>query len=366
MCESYVQAYSNPCCSASLISSIIRWYGGSGSTVTPKLSIDPPRSLAGERAYRRENGSPSDVALPLRVRRRGRAASPVRRHWFRSLPRSSDARGSTSTDPIGIRCVRHRHLYEHSRRRSRITRAADGRRDRLDADPAPCASPWPVVRGFLVLHRFARLGAQRPCRGRRTRLLELLAKRSLFRRARATRRLSLFAGLRPGALAFDTPALAGLLRALDGNGHCGFRLAAGTARAEVGDPADPDLHARDRSRERMAFLRPRSRPGLSFSGGLVFSGAAEGDTGRRGALVCGAAGVATGDGRDRRGPRNRRRLLRFRPGPLDRMGPTASPPFGVHQPGSRNFDPAAAFSRRRPARRGTSLERGPDDLRGQN
>src|SRR6266566_4672139 len=57
MCESYVQAYSNPCCSASFISSIIRWYGGSGRTVTPKLSIDPPRSLAGERAYRRENGS---------------------------------------------------------------------------------------------------------------------------------------------------------------------------------------------------------------------------------------------------------------------------------------------------------------------
>ena len=48
MCESYVQAYSNPCCSASFISSIIRWYGGSGRTVTPKLSIDPPRSLAGD------------------------------------------------------------------------------------------------------------------------------------------------------------------------------------------------------------------------------------------------------------------------------------------------------------------------------
>src|SRR6266571_4314431 len=43
MCESYVHAYSNPCCSASFISSIIRWYGGSGRTVTPKLSIDPPQ-----------------------------------------------------------------------------------------------------------------------------------------------------------------------------------------------------------------------------------------------------------------------------------------------------------------------------------
>src|SRR5439155_16603857 len=48
MCESYVHAYSNPCCSARCISSIIRWYGGSGRTVTPKLSIEPPRSLAGE------------------------------------------------------------------------------------------------------------------------------------------------------------------------------------------------------------------------------------------------------------------------------------------------------------------------------
>src|SRR3954468_2230219 len=48
MWESYVQAYSNPCCSASCISSIIRWYGGSGRTVTPKLSIEPPRSLGRE------------------------------------------------------------------------------------------------------------------------------------------------------------------------------------------------------------------------------------------------------------------------------------------------------------------------------
>src|SRR5437763_9566656 len=80
MWESYVQAYSNPCRSASFISSIIRWYGGSGRTVTPKLSIDPPRSLAGERAYRRENGSHSGVAVPsLRVRRRGRVADAIRR-----------------------------------------------------------------------------------------------------------------------------------------------------------------------------------------------------------------------------------------------------------------------------------------------
>ena len=35
------------------------------------------------------------------------------------------------------------------------------------------------------------------------------------------------------------------------------------------------------------------------------------------------------------------------------------------RPGSRNVDPAAAFSGRRPARRGTSLERSLDDLRGQ-
>ncbi len=39
MCESYVHAYSNPCCSANRIRSIIRETGGSGSTVTPKVSI---------------------------------------------------------------------------------------------------------------------------------------------------------------------------------------------------------------------------------------------------------------------------------------------------------------------------------------
>src|SRR5258707_15774695 len=41
-CESYVHAYSKPWRSASWISSSQRWYGGSGRTVTPKLSIDPP------------------------------------------------------------------------------------------------------------------------------------------------------------------------------------------------------------------------------------------------------------------------------------------------------------------------------------
>src|SRR2546430_12433968 len=43
MCESYVQAYSKPWPSAICMSSIIRWYGGSGRTVTPKLSMVPPR-----------------------------------------------------------------------------------------------------------------------------------------------------------------------------------------------------------------------------------------------------------------------------------------------------------------------------------
>ena len=37
MCESYVHAYSKPCRSANCISSIIRAYGGSGRTVTPKV-----------------------------------------------------------------------------------------------------------------------------------------------------------------------------------------------------------------------------------------------------------------------------------------------------------------------------------------
>src|SRR5919197_4768321 len=38
-CESYVQPYPNPCCSASCINSTRRVYGGSGRTVTPKLNI---------------------------------------------------------------------------------------------------------------------------------------------------------------------------------------------------------------------------------------------------------------------------------------------------------------------------------------
>src|SRR5262249_55967024 len=37
MCESYVQPYSKPCCSARLSSSSMRWYGGSGKTVTPNV-----------------------------------------------------------------------------------------------------------------------------------------------------------------------------------------------------------------------------------------------------------------------------------------------------------------------------------------
>src|ERR1700741_647798 len=41
-CESYVHAYSKPWLSASCISSIIRWYGGSGRTVTPKLKGTGP------------------------------------------------------------------------------------------------------------------------------------------------------------------------------------------------------------------------------------------------------------------------------------------------------------------------------------
>ena len=43
-CESYVQAYSKPCRSASWMSSIILLKGGSGRTVTPKLRLmGPPR-----------------------------------------------------------------------------------------------------------------------------------------------------------------------------------------------------------------------------------------------------------------------------------------------------------------------------------
>src|SRR6266511_5921154 len=76
MCESYVHANSKPCCSASIINSIIRWYGGSGRTVTPKLSMAPPRSLAGERAYRREIAPHSGLGVsPVRVR--GGCRAPV-------------------------------------------------------------------------------------------------------------------------------------------------------------------------------------------------------------------------------------------------------------------------------------------------
>src|SRR5262249_50014472 len=42
-CESYVHPYSKPRCSATCMSSISRVYGGSGRTVTPKLSgMEPP------------------------------------------------------------------------------------------------------------------------------------------------------------------------------------------------------------------------------------------------------------------------------------------------------------------------------------
>src|SRR5439155_14957563 len=47
MCESYVHPYSKPLLSATRKRSIIRAYGGSGSTVTPKLS-----AMAGVRSYR--------------------------------------------------------------------------------------------------------------------------------------------------------------------------------------------------------------------------------------------------------------------------------------------------------------------------
>ena len=55
--ESYVQPYWNPCASASSMSSRKRVYGGSGRTVTPKLSIEPPRRCGRGRAYPRRSGS---------------------------------------------------------------------------------------------------------------------------------------------------------------------------------------------------------------------------------------------------------------------------------------------------------------------
>src|SRR5829696_2668049 len=49
-CESYVQPYSKPCCSAKVVSSIRRVYGGSGRMVTPKLSMGPPEVFGQESA----------------------------------------------------------------------------------------------------------------------------------------------------------------------------------------------------------------------------------------------------------------------------------------------------------------------------
>src|SRR3954468_3826932 len=87
-CESYVQAYSKPCCSASCMSSIKRWYGGSGRTVTPNES-DMRGSLIGQnrpgedhlrRAELRGAGGgvgrrPADGAAPLlEVREHARGA----------------------------------------------------------------------------------------------------------------------------------------------------------------------------------------------------------------------------------------------------------------------------------------------------
>src|SRR5919197_706996 len=58
MCESYVQPYSKPCSSASRISSTKRLCGGSGRTVTPKVSIRGGEILSavGDRADAEDDG----------------------------------------------------------------------------------------------------------------------------------------------------------------------------------------------------------------------------------------------------------------------------------------------------------------------
>src|SRR5439155_19443039 len=55
-CESYVHAYPKPCFSAVWINSSQRRYGGSGSTVTPKLSIDASLARSAESG---EGGKPA-------------------------------------------------------------------------------------------------------------------------------------------------------------------------------------------------------------------------------------------------------------------------------------------------------------------
>ena len=61
-CESYVHAYSKPCCSASWMSSSKRVHGGSGRTVTPKLIM--AGGMYARRRQRRERGERTDGDEP--------------------------------------------------------------------------------------------------------------------------------------------------------------------------------------------------------------------------------------------------------------------------------------------------------------
>src|SRR5437667_331873 len=79
MCESYVHAYSKPCRSANCISSSIRDSGGSGRTVTPKLSMssifsrradarNPEQREGGERAQEPKPEPATEHEAPERSR----------------------------------------------------------------------------------------------------------------------------------------------------------------------------------------------------------------------------------------------------------------------------------------------------------
>src|SRR5436309_2583680 len=109
------------------MSSIIRWYGGSGRTVTPKLSMKPPRSRGRGRAYRREARPRSGCAvLPVRIRRGYGAAVPG------GNQRAAFPLAALS-GPRVVRVVPRRHDRAVRAVSRRLAAAADGRAARRRA-----------------------------------------------------------------------------------------------------------------------------------------------------------------------------------------------------------------------------------------
>src|SRR5829696_7096414 len=91
--ESYVQPYWKPCASASFVSSIRRWYGGSGRTVTPNSSNGKPPGVAIGR---------ESVILPRIPARGNVAVLPLRDRGGRDAPdsvRDQRAAGRLGREP---------------------------------------------------------------------------------------------------------------------------------------------------------------------------------------------------------------------------------------------------------------------------